>query len=479
MLKRFGSTSGLTLLKEEPHNPAHSAVAHVSAAYSSGFMSGPIRLALAESTADLTSLVGGTVTDRSIAGNNATVNGTVTRTAVASGAELAAYGGFSASNYLEVPYDADFDFGTGDFCGLLWLIQNPNSTWEAIIDCFGPLRTSGSGFDLYVNPDGTLGMRQFQEGVFWGLSHPQAVDTSQPILVAFGRRNGSGFISLNGASEIRSPSAQNVSTLGGPLVIGGRGNGTEPLTNGSIALPRITAFAPDPAQIAAIYEAERHLFQPNAKCLLPSANVQSLAYDDSRDELLVGTTAGTAVYKGLVRTELVNVAGVADAALLSSDDHNVVAAGAGIRVIGSAAEAYATLPAIPLREKVTGAPVTEAYDPNVIHYEGVTTDATPTVIGRFPVAEGKAYGFTAHVSCSEYADPTDEGAMYVIEGRVHRGIGGNIVVNATTRTIHEATGTMDCAASANTTTQTLDITLTGVASERIVHKIELRLLEVA
>ena len=44
------------------------------------------------------------------------VYGTVTNSPVATGADLVAYSGFSASNYLEQPYNSDLDFGTGDFC---------------------------------------------------------------------------------------------------------------------------------------------------------------------------------------------------------------------------------------------------------------------------------------------------------------------------------------------------------------------------
>ncbi|MDP0919842.1 hypothetical protein Q6272_32895, partial [Klebsiella pneumoniae] len=46
------------------------------------------------------------------------VNGSLSRTALACG--LAGVSGFSASNYLEQPYNPDLDFGTGDFCFSFW-----------------------------------------------------------------------------------------------------------------------------------------------------------------------------------------------------------------------------------------------------------------------------------------------------------------------------------------------------------------------
>ena len=54
--------------------------------------------------------------DRSVNGNGLQVYGTITKNPVATGADLVAYSGFSAANYLEQPYNSDLDFGTGDFC---------------------------------------------------------------------------------------------------------------------------------------------------------------------------------------------------------------------------------------------------------------------------------------------------------------------------------------------------------------------------
>ena len=59
-------------------------------------------------------------TDRSVNANGLQVHGTITKSAVATGADLVAYSGFSASNYLEQPYNTDLDFGTGDFSMMGW-----------------------------------------------------------------------------------------------------------------------------------------------------------------------------------------------------------------------------------------------------------------------------------------------------------------------------------------------------------------------
>ena len=55
------------------------------------------------------------VADRSYKGQIAIVTGALTRTQVASGASLVGYSGWSTANYLQEPYSADLDFGTGEF----------------------------------------------------------------------------------------------------------------------------------------------------------------------------------------------------------------------------------------------------------------------------------------------------------------------------------------------------------------------------
>jgi hypothetical protein len=74
---------------------------------------------------------------------------------------------------------------------------------------------------------------------------------------------------------------------------------------GSLALWRISATAPSAEEIKEIYEAEKVLFQDNANCTLNGSSdaVTAMDYDDYNDELLVGTSGGLSVFKGLRRVE--------------------------------------------------------------------------------------------------------------------------------------------------------------------------------
>jgi len=96
----FGHADGVTFLHENPTTPANGMVAYTTSTYNTGWMTGDIKGAFLSDT-DNTDLVGGTDADRSVNANPLTVNGTITRTPVATGAELIAYSGFSETNYLE------------------------------------------------------------------------------------------------------------------------------------------------------------------------------------------------------------------------------------------------------------------------------------------------------------------------------------------------------------------------------------------
>lgn len=60
------------------------------------------------------------VADRSYKASGILPYGTLTRAAVATDASLVAYEGFSAANYLQEPYSADLDFGTGEWGVSAW-----------------------------------------------------------------------------------------------------------------------------------------------------------------------------------------------------------------------------------------------------------------------------------------------------------------------------------------------------------------------
>ena len=65
-------------------------------------------------------------------------------------------------------------------------------------------------------------------------------------------------------------------------------------SNSKMALFRFSKGAPTDEQIMKIYNDEKKLFAPNAKCTLYGSSdaVTALAYDDSTNNIHVGTSAG-------------------------------------------------------------------------------------------------------------------------------------------------------------------------------------------
>ena len=89
--------------------------------------------------------------DRSANNNGLIINGSITKEPVATGADVVAYSGFDASNYLEQPYNSDLDFGTGDFCVMGW-----GKSSAASSNTYISYGTTGGVWQLNHDGSGTL-----------------------------------------------------------------------------------------------------------------------------------------------------------------------------------------------------------------------------------------------------------------------------------------------------------------------------------
>jgi hypothetical protein len=244
--------------------------------------------------------------DRSVNGNGLQVFGTVTKTAVATGADLVAYSGFSSSNYLEQPYNSDLDFGTGDFSICFWLKYAVDAT-QYVMDrsVDGNQRIaiyltdpSGGSLNFYTNGEGSQ------------VSEITGIFGSDDWVQCWCIRRGSNLeVWVNGVNKaLATATARDVTQLdGAPLVLSRRFNGSSGSigTGVNLALFRISATAPSPEQIAKIYNDEKPLFQEGAQATLygTSDAVTALAYDDDTELLHAGTSAGRSVFQGLRRVE--------------------------------------------------------------------------------------------------------------------------------------------------------------------------------
>lgn len=236
--------------------------------------------------------------DRSVNNKGLIVNGTVTRSPVATGAELVAYSGFSSSNYLEQPYNSALDFGTGDFCVMGWF--KTSTVAQAIFTRAVVGWTSGVRMQIQLNASGyfkyfgasaslTASTRNLADGVW----HHWVVKRASGVTTAF--IDGVQIDSTSDTDDLTDTSA--VVRVGNQQLSSGYTSGAD------AALLRISATAPTPEQIKKIYEDEKVLFQENAAATLygTSDAVTALAHDEDTGLLHVGTSAGRSVFQGLRR----------------------------------------------------------------------------------------------------------------------------------------------------------------------------------
>lgn len=239
--------------------------------------------------------------DRSVNARGLVVNGTITRAPVAPGAELVAYNGFSASNYLEQPYNPDLDFGTGDFCMMGWYRGGAlNSTGTF----FARQSAPNNGFhffkDTATDPsDERLAFRANGATYYSSIKG----EISKWLHVVALRRNGVLEIYQDAVLGFIGPMAGDISDLRPSAFIGYNPIAPTITVVLGMALWRVGGTAPTADQIRRIYEDEKALFQENAACTLYGVSdaVTALAHDPDTGMLHVGTSAGRSVFKGLRR----------------------------------------------------------------------------------------------------------------------------------------------------------------------------------
>lgn len=408
------------------------------------------------------------VPDRSYKAKGLVVNGTLSRTVAATGTDLAAFSGFSAANYLEQPYNSDLDFGTGDFALIAWVKLTASGNTEDIFDRDSP--STGVYFKLGFGSTGLLTATLNNAGTQAAVSTVSLAGAGW-TLVAFVRRGTSNEIWLNGErnSAASVGGAKDLNNTSAVLRIGLSPAGTNPATNTSICLPRITAYAPTAAQFRRMYEDEKALFGADAKAFLggTSDSVQDLSYDESRRLLAVGTADGASIFSGLRRVAYHDASTLT---ALTSDDVNCIAAGAGILLFGSAAEAGVVQDAVVGKEAVLDHGPRRAGDR--FRAFGVTTDATPLSLApRVMIGERELVLVEARIVGRVYGAADSERLSYVRKATYYRDSGGNVTLQGSVQTIGtdtEQTAGADATLAIDTTPQTVTPSVTGVAATRIV-----------
>jgi len=219
--------------------------------------------------------------------------------------KLVAYSGFSATNYLEMPYNSDLDFGTGDFCVMGWV--KGGGPAQVILDCRNPNDLTQAGFFLYIETPAKTLRFATQDGTAASIINSTSVvnSASWKHLCAVRRSSGTLLeIYIDGVlDKSATVTGRNVNNTSATTTLGLESEKDQYAFTGSLALLRISATAPSADQIAKIYEDEKFLFQENAQATLygTSDAVTALAHDPVTDLLHVGTSDGRSVFQGLRR----------------------------------------------------------------------------------------------------------------------------------------------------------------------------------
>ena len=241
------------------------------------------------------------------------VNGTITKTKVAPGADLVGYSGFSNSNYFRQNYGTNMALTAG-FTIMFWA-KDRTSSWGQVMS--RGVSDASETFRIAMKSDAIY--FDYGNGSQYCQSN-RAVPEGWAFYVCTVKAGTHGRIYING--EQQTYGVQNAAPSSIPngntweMCIGKNAIGSGDPFPGSLALLRISGRSTgdiSDEQIKKIYNDEVALFVPNAKCTLTGTQtygasgayanhvIKALAYDKGTDILHVGTAGGRSDFDGLVR----------------------------------------------------------------------------------------------------------------------------------------------------------------------------------
>jgi len=469
----IGYADRLSIVKRNPANMEEGMVSYHTSGYCTGYQLGDIRFA---------GLANHRTQDRSVKNNHLTQFGSVGAPGIhGSGSDQTAYGPFSADDYLYKANDTDFDFGDNDFSISLWV---KNTNWTGDQRLLGRSEsTTAKRLSLYAS--GTTLTLYLRDGAATSVSANVLQNNVWQHIFAC-RKSSKLYLYVDGRS-VATPVASTTNitpTVASALVIGAetfdnRSSISNPLTNGSLSLVRISATAPTPTQVADIYEAEKPLFRSGAKCLLQGGDneVKALSFDKSTGLLTAGTGVGTTtssgatIFRGL---EVVDTFKGQDYSTWNSGSMGHVSTAGGVsaynRPFGSSAAdggVVLDLPAIDVRGDINTAD-SKLPDDGKFHFSGVTTDTTATNIGIIPIAENERYTVRAKIIGQQYNDQDGEWIKVNIEREFYRDIGANFGVQTINYKLSDAsTASMHATTTLTGDSNNILIQVTGKGSTRM------------
>lgn len=290
--------------------------------------------------------------DRSVSDNDLEFVGALTKAAVTTGAELVAYSGFSAANYIQRDYDASFDFATSDWTIMAWVKHGASAAVNGFVGRSN-LAQSGSSIILYADATDKPVIQISDDGNVTQdkITAVSALTDTWTLLTAI-RRDTELELWVNGVLDSTltiTNATGSLSQADALLTIGATTDGGNPASTTDMALVRISATAMSGDQVAKAYTDEVSLFAKDASCTLGGTSdvVKSVSYNADENKTFVSTGDGTSVFQDLFRVD--HLDGTSHVAI-ASDDHMVVSVIENLVTITSPSGVVGIIPQLSLKD---------------------------------------------------------------------------------------------------------------------------------
>ena len=250
----------------------------------------------------------GAMIDRGHKARHLTVSGTLTRSKCATGSDLSAVSGFSASNYARI-ISSNINAGNPlNITMMGWIKITDISGYSYICSI---ANGGGSGMGIAINQtNASLGGKPY----FYDSTHGSM---QGDISIHDGEwHHVCGVFSCNSNRKLLYVDGQRQLTVVAPanidysdldtIAVGhwcGSGTGVSHSCLGHLALVRLGLTDLTDQQIKRIYEDEKKLLLPNAKAFLygTSNEIKAIGYDEKKEIYHVGTSSGRSDFSGLSR----------------------------------------------------------------------------------------------------------------------------------------------------------------------------------
>ena len=322
----LGSAAGFAIHKPKIGSETDSLFALITSDYNSGYLPGDCRGAFLADTDTTNKTNGQTDPDRSKYNYALSVTGTINKSAVATGADLVSYHGFTSSNYLR--HTNGINYGNAATITMGGWSKIPGSAVDANYNYLCSCRSGSIPIGLSITIDN--GGSHAGKPYFYDITNsslqsdgPRVDDNEWHHII--GVLDGTskkiyidGELIASATVTGINLSAVDITNIG--HYIGASGTTPQYNHGGYLALIKFSASAPTAEQVKKMYEEEKVLFQENAKCALYGSSnaVTALGYDDSTDLYHVGTSAGRSDFRGLRRIN--NTTTAVTTAISASDE---------------------------------------------------------------------------------------------------------------------------------------------------------------